>query len=92
MLSTFMASKPSAQATCLSLTKESSEDFQVSFKLKIVLTRTRKHDKMCDGVFLVVDKAAGMRQVSTPPENCEICNPSPVHHGQDSRNDVEGTG
>ena len=26
----------------------------------------------------LIDEAAGMRQVSTPPENCEICNPSPV--------------
>ena len=27
-----------------------------------------------------------MRQASTPLENCEICNPSPVDHGQESRN------
>ena len=40
----------------------------------------------------LIDKAAGMRKVSTPLENCEICNPSPVDHGQDSSNLAESIG
>ena len=38
----------------------------------------------------LIDEAAGMRQASTPLEICEICNLSPVDHGQSSRNNVEG--
>ena len=70
MLTTFMASKPSEPAKSISLRtflpdEREQRVFSSVPKHKLVLTRTRKH------VFLVNDKAAGMRQVSTPLENCE---------------------
>ena len=53
----------------------------------LVLVATRKHDKVRDGVFLeqsmpIDRRAAGMHQASTPLENCEICDPRHVDHGQ----------
>ena len=77
--------------------RRTANNFKGFSKHSLVLLILRKHDKVCDGVFLeqcVPTDRQSSRHASSAnaAENCGICHPSRVDHGPDGRNHIERAG